>query len=983
MGRGRGPKFSFPIPGRKHNVEKALDDTSSIPSISSHPEWSLRPEDSSYPSKAERLLGTTSLPIHPSPRSQSSLPQSPGYMTVTVSEASFGSEYTDRASSIAVEDGGYIPAQRPGMVARPSSNLLGNIYHGDGRRGSNCSSISKRLHLQASNSTMRSYYDPQKSPLSVSQQTSASAVRDMALRKGRPQVAVTNEQDNHVSSMPAHYTSEETKKQNRKSKPARLDLSKFFPKPKGSAAHDRSRPLLSPNKLVNSPTAMSTASEYFPRPMTREPTPTPRASQAKLTKSAKRPEVSQAPPARSSSPVRLHKPDIYDSAKINVRRPPRGIQHWFDGLNEDSDEDDNEAPAPSRTPVPADHRGPYKPPVRKSSLGRLLTSVEAPSNRSQNPQHAGPLSRKEQYTHANQLLTHRLNSPSQYSIQSHSSLVSSKTKSSAFSRTNLQDSSVLSISSSEEEEDEAEASFPRKYAPVRDSIVDHEGEIIIGKAQAYEVRRRPSGRAPSESKLSMISTSTNAATIEVMYSPEPYSPRLSIPRPYGSRRSSHVRQPSVIREDGDEIRPQTSSNARPPSASSISARSARTSRSEPRSRTEQHKLMAVTEEEEALLEMMRRKRAAMAKHSFTEGYKTAIMQEARQKTPPEKQNAAPRTSAFLSLDSPSTAPTTTAAGSSSRRFLAGSASPLLLPPLRRGRPRKSTQEGSVGTSILRDSSSCDSNTAPSAASTRPDSPSSHTSLAYHLPPASELSPLDPTFPSPARTPTTASIASPTTTSHASPLPSPVTPGLRHGEADLHVQVASSEPSCNGDEDVAVTSTGVIEPLSGSIKTDTSRNSQASSHQRRRTASSGADVSFSPGKHFPAPPKQRVDESHEQLRPVSEAGDSATLNTPSIIEPKLPRKSSRRTSSVTGSVTGSRHGSIVSRSSRTSSPATGTFDRRISSRGGSVKRESVTPGTISTRCSVSEDVLAAWGSLGGWRDYDSGRIGFAGCEVTNS
>lgn len=25
------------------------------------------------------------------------------------------------------------------------------------------------------------------------------------------------------------------------------------------------------------------------------------------------------------------------------------------------------------------------------------------------------------------------------------------------------------------------------------------------------------------------------------------------------------------------------------------------------------------------------------------------------------------------------------------------------------------------------------------------------------------------------------------------------------------------------------------------------------------------------------------------------------------------------------------------------------------------------GTASTRCSVSEDVLAAWGSLGGWRD----------------
>jgi hypothetical protein len=69
----------------------------------------------------------------------------------------------------------------------------------------------------------------------------------------------------------------------------------------------------------------------------------------------------------------------------------------------------------------------------------------------------------------------------------------------------------------------------------------------------------------------------------------------------------------------------------------------------------------------------------------------------------------------------------------------------------------------------------------------------------------------------------------------------------------------------------------------------------------------------------------------------------------------------------------RNGSLYS---RTESPAgMGPLDRRSSRatrtsrasngslRDGAAKRSS------GTRCSVSEDVLAAWGSLGGWRDIE--------------
>ncbi|KAF2798491.1 hypothetical protein K505DRAFT_333417 [Melanomma pulvis-pyrius CBS 109.77] len=985
MGR-RGPKFSFPLPGRKSHSkvdkEKASDLAPSTPAILpiSVPEWSPRFNDPGSYSKAERLLGTSGLPYRPSSR-QTSMPASPGYMTITVSEASFGSEFTDKGSSTAVEDVNLFPAKRPSMSNRPSSTILNNAYSGDDRRQSNCSSISKKLHPRTSNSTMRSHYDAQNSPLYISQQTSDSAVRDRALRKGKPSVAATHDSDldmddhghGHVPSPLSRQLSDDIKKQNRKSKPPRLDLSRLFPKPKATS----DTTLLSPNKLVNSPSAMSTTSEYFPRPMTRMPTPDPKG-QAKLTKTAKRQQVSPSTLPISTSPVRLHKREQYDNAKINVRRPPRGIQHWFDGIGDESDESSEEEHPPVHAPKPINPPGTHMASAQKNSLTRLLNSATS-SQQTLRPHQPSPASRKDQFTYKSSHLDHRLNSPSQFSMQSQSSLVSSKTRDSAFSKSNLQDSSVLSISSSEDE-DEDHAPVPSKFA-VRASIdiPEDDGDIIIGKAHAFEMRPRHTRRAPSEGKLSIMSTSTNAtnatnaATIEVMYSPEPYMPHL-FPRSYGSsRRSSHVRQPSVIHEDED-VRPKTSSY-RPMSPSSVSIRSARTSTSEPRSRAEQHKLMAVTAEEEALLEMMRQKRAAMAKHSFTEGYKTAIQQEViRQTTPPDAN--AHRTSAFLTMETPATSPARVAIPS--RKALVGSASPLQIPP--RGRPMRSGHDSTLGTSVLRDSSSCDDRESERRALT---TPTSHASLAHHLSPPPEFSPLDP-FPS--STPT-ASMASPTTTDHPSPLPSPVTPGLRHGESDVDVKVAGSEPSCNGDnDDLPVLDSGTIEPPSGSIKPNDSRSSQSSTqHQRRRTASSGANMTFDLGpSSFPVPPK-----SHD-LEPLPEADSrppSISVSTSSFPEPgpKIPMKSFRRTSTLTLTTTAnpspvsrSRHSSIIS--SRTSSPVS-VPDRRSSrlgsmSRGNSINslnsinsmnsrmRDSVAVGSANTRSSVSEDVLAAWGSLGG-------------------
>ncbi|KAF2200319.1 hypothetical protein GQ43DRAFT_481687 [Delitschia confertaspora ATCC 74209] len=936
MGRSRGPKFSFPIPGRKSAAKNDIEEIVSVRSIPSLREWSSR--DEPHASKAERLLGASGLSLQPS-LSNHSQPQSPEYMTITVSEASFGSEYSSQAATGAVEDRGLSASRRPGMVPRASSNLLGDLYQNDrGRRGSNSSAVSKRLCPQASNSTMRSHYEAQSSPLAVSQQTSASSARDMGLRKDRPRIISEQRSYDQLSKLAAE-SDKEAKRANRKSKPTRLDLSKLFPKPKGNTGFERNGGLLSPNKFVNSPTAMSTSSEFYSRPESTK-------SSAKLTKKTGRQGNTATQPPQSSSPVRVYKRDVYDNAKVNVRRPPRGIQNWFDGLSEESEEDQQEADDTIRIARPVTTKASAFASLRETVQTKDVVCPEIPYRANiHHPLHVRFPGRKEGYAGNGQFHTDSPKSPTQYSVQSQTS---NRTKESAFSRPNLQNSSVLSFSSSDSEGESNEAQPSTNFPPPRESYASfnsHNGPVIIGKAQTFDVRARNRTRPASESKASVRSVSTSAATIEVMYTPEPYTSSQGNLRYGGSRRSSHVRQPSVIPED--EVQPPSSSNGRSRSDSaSTGMRSMRTTGSEPTSRAEQHsRLMAVSEEEEALLEMMRKKRAAMAQQSFTEGYKTAMQFEQsdeRQTTSPRKtRNAAPRTSGFLSMDSPSP-------------------SPLLLPVPRQAR-RKPSQNSSVKTVMSRESLASGFHLEGDAGAD--DSPAV---LNYRLSLGPDFSSLD-MFPSPYRNSVATSTDSPTPTSHASPLPSPVTPGPRNGEADLQVRVAGSEPSCNGDEDVPVNTNGVIEPLTNSVKTG----SRSNSHQRRRTASSGAEVPFEPPtEKLPPVPKQPIKTEYlnhlPQLPPTSEI-PSYTLGSSAVETQQIPRKSSRRSNApapITTSRT-SRHNSTIP--DRQGSKVTAL------SRGNSIRRESITPTTISARCSVSEDVLAAWGSLGGWRDYDSGRI----------
>lgn len=977
----RNSKFGFSLTSRKSSSARERDQDRA-PSGWTTP----RGADSLPPSKVERLLGASIVTSHASPANLSSSPylrKSPSNLSTAASfEPTRGADHSSIVSAPVMDEYARSSRSHP-LNARASSNILGRSYKEDASRTESVTTTTTRqMHHQGSSSTLRSYYDAKKSPLSVSQQTSASAVRDMALRKGYPKIQASDstartELAGTSSPIfpPPHVpkTPSESQRSSKRGRPARLDLSRLFPRPK--TQEDLAHNLLSPNKLVRSPSQLSAASEYFPRNhQQKQPSPaltTAQSIRSLRTLDSRSNKLQKGPPTVQRRYVPQER-DVLDNAKVNVRRPPKGIQHWFEGLLEDSDEDLDEV----ATQLPKnDARSQQRPshvPVRQSSLGRVRGTEPSADrlSRTANRSNAASMSNHHQSHHNHRLAEPaRPRSPSQQSNTSHAT---SKSKSGALSSANLHSASVLSMSSDEEDEQEDSA-----QDTTRMSTFSSPGDnIIIGKAQAFEVNPRSRGpstsrvRDASESRQSARSTGTNAATIDVMLCTSTEEQLVSTTRQLHNHKTPNSRYPASIPEDDPY---NTTSASSPPEKSSpgplhSASRSTRSARSDSLARREQHKLMAVTEEEEALLEMMRRKRAAMAKHSFAEGYKTALRQEqqgpsSRPETRGSSHAATPRSSVLAANESPTKQTITLfpgpPAGSGHRQSQYIEFDDLDLPNgTQASEQQRSTPEHHRGAS----------------------------SKSYQLDPPLNFPPLDP-FPSPTRTATIASMASPTTASHASPLPSPVTPEHRQGDHGMQVKVASSEPSCHGDEDES----GIVHESQGHIdyprKEPASRNdSMRSSSVKRRTASSDAEIvpgveSLMTSESYPVPniavPRsQQLDEADngnyaESLRHnnFSRTASTATRNARSGSRSSRSARVSIASSSAGYAPTVNAYSSTSGSFREKSSYLHGNWESRNSK---SSKRASLSP-SVTTSCSVSEDVLAAWGSLGGWRDFDTNRV----------
>ncbi|KAL9001342.1 MAG: hypothetical protein Q9169_000233 [Polycauliona sp. 2 TL-2023] len=571
-------KFSFPLPGRKASDDKICSPASLPTSNDSHDNSPFTDPGS----KAERVLGT----LDPAPSTKASrkaLRKKPSFMSVTISEAESDSAARDGFPFPGMSDSRN-SSRRPSYNLRnqSSSPLLGERFtKASPATDSISDKSSPRPHFYGSSSTLRSYYDPARSPLSISQQTSASSARDMALRKGQPTISSPLSQDASNDISPAAVEDEHRPATN--PAPAHnllpLDLADLFPQP-----HISSGPIHSVDEVSKSPTHLS-----YPSSPQSGSTGRPNWWKRRKAKESKSKEAK--PPLENAA---FDKLDLgVDTLKMNIKKPKAGTQHWFDGVSEDR------GPGPDADADEAHQRFwnqrlhwlRHKPNDRLE--GHLESKIEEESSAEEDPVRCGPAGSPVQ--------DQRPNPQSSLSKQasSHTSPQRPRSRSLTSAKTDLFNQSFLELSSSSEDESEhtATAEFHnyRKHH-IRDSI-DHDSvadDVLVTNAERIRfVKPKPAvNTSPRRSKRGS----------EVI-PPVPKIPE----RPQLQQRISSMRW----RESTSVKSPPASTTSVEESSMTSPLPSFRTTSTGSQEQRFGHgsKMMTVTAEEGELLEAMRKKRA--------------------------------------------------------------------------------------------------------------------------------------------------------------------------------------------------------------------------------------------------------------------------------------------------------------------------------------------------------------------------------------
>ncbi|KAL9106404.1 MAG: hypothetical protein Q9227_008546 [Pyrenula ochraceoflavens] len=524
--------------------------------------------------------------------------------SVTVSELNSAPGYRPRSPTRSNPQG-----FAPKLKTRPSSPLLGERYQAASAFArSAADSKSRTLKEYGSSSTLHSHYDAQKSPLSISQQTSASAARDYTLKKGSIPVMPAPDQFSRPSSrrdvaqsdtLMGTTKQEPRSRSNSKHRPRPLDLSTFFPKPATSKA-----PLLSPHRYTNSPSPFSESSR-----ISAQTGPAPQIK--KLTKApvAKSQRVSLNPPLVGDRPL----------PKLNVRRPRKSVQYWFDGPEGQVSDDEESIREPDLDPSSMMPPSPVSinlPSIRESAdfsvvprapSHDLFLRPDAPPIPRRSP--TRPLAPNENaypFPTANESFRAPDSRRGVAMSVSSMSVSSKKSRDSAWKLANLQTESVLSMSSSEDSEDEGSHHVStKKSSSFRTSPRQANGREMTRfsetplSPQRYVPSinpRRPSKNSiPEPQPSSRWSRSTEAT----FTSTETRGAKLA---KSDSNRSgwSHGSQGSVTPVPDNEVE-----------YHAPSMRSSTLSHDQSITRKPSTRVMTVTRQEEALLEAMRRTKARL------------------------------------------------------------------------------------------------------------------------------------------------------------------------------------------------------------------------------------------------------------------------------------------------------------------------------------------------------------------------------------
>ena len=605
-------------------------------------------------SKAQRILGTESdLNIdsltrdddlswrYPSSRSSD--------MSISISESTQSMQSTNDTGSIHGtsseqwdHESGVFP--KPRLHGKASSTLLGQTYGDDA--ATDTSSVSRRMRHEDSSSTLKSYYDRQKSPLAISQQTSESSARDLALRKGYPPVvsplprspllqvesSVDIFEEQFANGL--HNGGDLSRDRSMRKKPARLDLSMLFP-----SRNKRS------SKISDGESLTLTSSSTVTRTPNTPGSQHPASSRRKLTKALSKESLrSQHPSIRSTKSYDPRSQrqtadtlsslyNSYEQLALSPRMsqipesivPDREPERWNSGRHEVQ-------------PTPKPVRNHRERPEMSTQSERKMKARENPitSNNDSYPRrnidsysqpeqsnakdydHMSPVDKEPfSWKHVRESMISPPWDSSAASVSSRNTKTSRHTCTSAFSNSDLKQSSVLSLSSDSEQE----ASDQEPMRSPAESSNDKASRILNGATQrSAESRRQPSQQSE---KLSSRRKSTRKGAAQV-------SPFLTIPET--SATSSRLSGPwSPPKLDNSQSLAATRSldkhekrSKRPPSTSSKRSSNQPTPPLSPNSagfrdaEIDGGRFMALTKQEETLLLALRQKRAQLKKEIIQE-----------------------------------------------------------------------------------------------------------------------------------------------------------------------------------------------------------------------------------------------------------------------------------------------------------------------------------------------------------------------------
>lgn len=580
---GSGQRFHLPTALRRGKSTVRTQD------------WQLDTKDS----KAQHILGITETALNTA-RNQSISSST----TARIPALTFSDTATELGSTAT-------PIERhedtPELNLKASSVLLHEEFN---INGDNASSLrSRRLKMYGSNSTLNSYYDAQKTPLAISQQTSDSSRRDFALRKGSP--VVVKPPSTEKASPLRFFKSSKTREGHEPRK-----LTKSTPPPS-----DQHLPLTPKSqRSFGSHRNRNTAIPEVPSHTSKPDTSSKAAKGVHFYPLSSRQSVTVKQSQRiKTSPVKAEVPHI----KVNIRRPRAGAKHWFDGLEGDSSEEGS-------VHEPEFHQSfvtGMEMAFEAGSIGmrsshtdngsRLVNEVPNHNDRTQKPRSMSkpPLIPPRVST---------LNAKSSRSTLSQTGTVrsQSKAKAGSLASTDLQHTSVLDLSSSDDEELRSQSKPPQQNSlpRLRDSIaIDriNESEIEVGTAKTIDTKQNCSIKAtPSLRRVNGAHSKQKTGL--------------------SSKRHSHA--PTYLRDRSSERAVGNNDLLTSfPATPTEPAASRRTSfQMSDTASIESRRLMSVTRQEESLLAAMRLKRSALNQPSNrrTERRVQAVKGEERPLRPP-------------------------------------------------------------------------------------------------------------------------------------------------------------------------------------------------------------------------------------------------------------------------------------------------------------------------------------------------------------